>query len=247
LHRDGDVNPESVGPPVPGFEIRIGDEGELLVRGPNVSQGYLKNPKATQETWHDGWLRTGDAAILQPDGHVVIVDRVKDVSKLQDGTVFAPQYIENKLKFSPYIKEAVAIGADEAFVSAMVNIDMDIVSNWAEKQRIPFAGYVDLAQKPEVYDLLHQEIRQINAGLSSGLQVRRFLILHKELDPDDAEITRTRKVRRGFIAQKYANIGAALYEERSDVTVKARITYEDGRTSEVERVLHIQDMDMPVS
>ncbi len=243
MHRDGDVNPETVGPPVPGVEIRISEEGELLVSGPNVSQGYFKNPEATRDTWSDGWLHTGDAAILQPDGHVVIVDRVKDVSKLVDGTVFAPQYIENKLKFSPYIKEVVAFGDSETFVTTMINIDLDIVSNWAEKQRIPFGGYIDLAQKPEVYNLMHREVKRVNRNISPELQVKRFVVLHKELDPDDEELTRTRKVRRGFIAQKYANIKESLYEGNSEVVVKALITYEDGRTTELERVLRIADVE----
>lgn len=243
LHQDGDVRAETVGPPVPGVEVKISEEGELLVRGPHVSTGYLKNPEATRETWHEGWLRTGDAAILEPDGHIVIVDRVKDVSKLSDGTVFAPQYIENKLKFSPYIKEAVALGDDEPFVSVMVNIDMDVVSNWAEKRSIAYGGYIDLSQKSEVYDLIHGEVKRINASLSPELRVKRFLMLHKELDPDDAEITRTRKIRRGFIAQKYAGIREALYSHRPEVVVKARITYEDGRTSEVERVLRIENIE----
>ena len=246
MHRDGDVNPETVGLPVPGVEIRVSADGELLVSGPNVSTGYFKNPEATRETWGDGWLHTGDAAIIQPDGHVVIVDRIKDVSKLLDGTVFAPQYIENKLKFSPYIKEAVALGDDESFVSTMLNIDMDIVSNWAEKQRIPFGGYIDLAQKPEVYDLIRREVKRVNANLSPELSVRRFLVLHKELDPDDEEITRTRKVRRGFVAQKYANIKEALYGDLSEVVVKASVTYEDGRTTEIERTLRIEDVEKPV-
>jgi long-chain acyl-CoA synthetase len=244
LHRDGDVRAETVGPPVPGVEVKLSEEGELLVRGPNVSQGYLKNPEATRETWQDGWLCTGDAAVLEPDGHIVIVDRIQDVSKLMDGTVFAPQYIENKLKFSPYIKEAVALGDGESFVSVMINIDLEVVSSWAEKQRIPFGGYVDLSQKPEVYDLVHREVKKMNATLPSALRVRRFLMLHKELDPDDAEITRTRKIRRGFITEKYAGIQEALYGDSSEVVVNARLTYEDGRIAEVERALRIEDVEL---
>lgn len=243
MHRDGDVNPETVGPPVPGVDVRISEEGELLVKGDNVSQGYLKNPDATAETWSNGWLHTGDAALLQADGHVVIVDRVKDVSKLVDGTVFAPQYIENKLKFSPYIKEAVTLGDNEKFVTAMINIDVDIVSNWAERRRIPYGGYIDLAQKEEVYALMQDEIRRVNASLSPQLQIRRFLVLHKELDPDDEEVTRTRKVRRGFIAEKYADIKRALYRAGTEVVVNALVTYEDGRTTELARVLRIDDVE----
>jgi long-chain acyl-CoA synthetase len=245
LHRDGDVRPETVGPPVPGVEVKISEEGELLVRGPNVTPGYYKNPEATRELWYDGWLRTGDAAVLEPDGHVVIIDRLKDVSRLQNGSVFAPQYIENKLKFSPYIKEAVVIGDGKPFVSAMINIDLEVVSNWAEKRGIPFAGYVDLSQKPEVRDLVYQEIKRVNATLSPELRIKRFLVLHKELDPDDAEITRTRKLRRRFIAQKYHDLIEALYRDVPEVTVKALITYEDGRTAEVERTLHIMSVEEP--
>jgi len=172
-----------------------------------------------------------------------MVDRIKDVSKLLDGTVFAPQYIENKLKFSPYIKEAVALGSDEPFVSMMINIDPGIVSNWAEKKGIPYAGYIDLSQKPEVYDLVLREVKKVNADLPPELHIKRFLMLHKELDPDDGEITRTRKVRRGFIAEKYAGIREALYGDNSEIVVKALITYEDGRTSEIERALRIEDVE----
>lgn len=243
LHQDGDVRPETVGPPVPGFEVKIGEEGELLVRGPNVAQGYYKNPEATREVWRDGWLRTGDAAVREPDGHIAIVDRIKDVSKLVDGTVFAPQYIENKLKFSPYIKEAVALGDEKSFVAAMINIDMGVVANWAERRRIPFGGYIDLSQKPEVYNLIHEEVKRVNTTLPPELRIRHFLVLHKELDADDAEITRTRKLRRRFIAQKYADIEEALYGGASEITVKALITYEDGRTSEVERALRVMDVE----
>ena len=240
LHRDGDVRPETVGPPVPGVEVRVSEEGELLVRGPNVTRGYYKHPEATQEMWLNGWLRTGDAAVLEPDGHVVIIDRAKDVSRLQSGAVFAPQYIENKLKFSPYIKEAVVIGDRRPFVAAMINIDSEVVSNWVEKQGIPFAGYIDLSQKREVRALVYREVETVNATLSPELRIRRFLVLHKELDPDDAEITRTRKLRRRFIAQKYSDLIEALYRDATEVTVKALITYEDGRTAEVERTLHIR-------
>lgn len=243
MHRDGDVRPETVGPPVPGVEVKISEEGEFLVRGPNVTQGYYKNPEGTREVWHDGWLRTGDAAVLEPDGHVVIIDRAKDVSRLQDGAVFAPQYLENKLKFSPYIKEAVAVGDGKPFVSAMINVDPEVVSNWAEKRGIPFAGYVDLSQKPEVRDLIYREVKKVNATLSPELRIRRFLVLHKELDADDAEVTRTRKLRRHFIAQKYRDLIEALYHDASEVTVKALITYEDGRTAEVERTLHIRPVE----
>jgi long-chain acyl-CoA synthetase len=242
VQRDQDVKLDTVGPPVPEVEVRISQEGEVLFKGPGLFQGYYKNTEATVATLRDGWLATGDAGFLDPDGHVAIIDRAKDVSRLLDGTVFAPQYIENKLKFSPYIKEAVAIGQGRPFVAAMINIDMATVGNWAEKRGIPFAGYSDLSQKPQVYDLVYQEVQRVNESLPQEVEIKRFVVLHKELDPDDAEVTRTRKLRRGFVAQKYANIIESLYSEAKEVRVKALITFEDGRTAEVDRTLGIRDV-----
>ena len=188
----------------------------------------------------DGWLATGDAGFLDPDGHLVIIDRVKDVSHLLEGSVFAPQYIENRLKFSPYIKEAVAAGHARPYVVAMINIDLEVVGNWAEKRGITYSGYTDLAQKPEVYGLILQEIQRVNASLNAALRVKQFVLLHKELDPDDAEITRTRKLRRRFVYDKYQEIVDAMYTEgKPEVKVRAIVTYEDGRTSEIERSLRI--------
>jgi long-chain acyl-CoA synthetase len=240
LQRDGDVKVDTVGPPIPDVELKITEKGEVLIKGPGVFKGYYKNPEATAESLRDGWLATGDAAFFDPDGHLAIIDRAKDVSHLLDGSVFAPQYLENKLKFSPYIKEAVAIGEKRPFVTAMINIDIGSVGNWAERRAIPYTGYPDLSQKPEVYDLIHNEVVKVNRTLPRELWIKKYVVLHKELDPDDAEITRTRKLRRGFIAQKYANIIQALYGEGEQVGVKALITYEDGRTAEVERILRIR-------
>jgi long-chain acyl-CoA synthetase len=240
VQRDGAVKLDSAGPCIPGVEIKISDGGEVLLRCPGLFVGYYKDPEATDNALHDGWLATGDAGFLDPDGHLVIIDRAKDVSHLLDGSVFAPQYIENRLKFSPYIKEAVAVGHERPCVVAMINIDLEVLGNWAEKRGIPYSGYADLAQKPQVYDLILQEIQRVNASLNAPLRIQKFVLLHKELDPDDAEITRTRKLRRRFVYDKYQDIIDAMYAEGvAEVKVRATVTYDDGRTSEIERALKI--------
>jgi long-chain acyl-CoA synthetase len=248
IQRDGDVRLDTVGTPIPGVELRIAPDGEVLFRSPGIFQGYYKNPEATGQTRADGWMRTGDAGFLDAAGHLTIIDRARDVSRLADGTMFAPKYLENKLKFSPYIREAVCVGQARPYVTALINIDLAAVGNWAERRGIAYTSYTDLSQKPEVYDLVHQEVARVNRSLYDdqvlrGAQIRRFLILHKELDPDDEEITRTRKVRRGYIAQKYAALIEALYSERDHVPVEATVTYEDGRTGVVRADLRIREID----
>ncbi len=243
---DGDVKLETVGIPCPEVEIKISEGGEVLIKSPGVFQGYYKNPEATSEALKDGWLYTGDAGLLDKDSHLLIIDRAKDVSTLATGTIFAPQFIENKLKFSPYIKEAVTLGQGREYVTAMINIDIQSVGNWAERNNIGYTSYADLSQKAAVYELISNEIKKINASLNKeeklrGAQIRRFLILHKELDPDDAEVTRTRKIRRGFIAQKYAELIDALYSDKKGVEVETKITYEDGRTANIRAFLNIQE------
>ncbi|MGC8810853.1 MAG: AMP-dependent synthetase/ligase [bacterium] len=246
---DDEVKLETVGKPLPGIELKITESGEVLIKSPGVFQGYYKHPEATAEALKNGWLHTGDAGIIDKDGHLIIIDRAKDVSTLANGTIFAPQYIENKLKFSPYIKEAVTIGQGKEFVTAMINIDMQSVGNWAERRNVGYTSYTDLSQKPEVYDLITQEVRKVNASLAKEeklrrAQIRRFLILHKELDPDDAEITRTRKLRRGFIAQKYADLIDALYAGKDRIEVETKITYEDGRTANIRAFLKIKEVEV---
>ena len=238
IQRDGDVRLDSVGTPIPGVELKISGEGEVLFRSPGVFQGYYKNPQATADVLRDGWMRSGDAGFIDASGHLRIVDRVRDVSRLAGGTMFAPKYLENKLKFSPYVKEAVCIGQGRPYVTALINIDLTAVGNWAERRNIAYTSYTDLSQKPEVAELIRQEVERVNASLMEDAvlrdaRIRKFLILHKELDPDDEEITRTRKVRRGHIAQKYAALIDALYGDRDHVQVEARVTYEDGRTGTV--------------
>ncbi len=246
---DDEVKLETVGIPCPGTEIKISEGGEVLIKGPGVFQGYYKNPEASSEALKDGWLHTGDAGIIDKDNHLIIIDRAKDVSTLANGTIFAPQFIENKLKFSPYIREVVTLGQGQEYVTAMINIDMESVGNWSEKRNIGYTSYADLSQKPEVCELISQEVKKVNASLNReeqlrGAQIKRFLILHKELDPDDAEITRTRKIRRSFIAQKYADIIDALYSGKEGLDVETKITYEDGRTASIRAFLKIRDVEI---
>ncbi|OLD28689.1 MAG: long-chain fatty acid--CoA ligase [Candidatus Rokubacteria bacterium 13_1_40CM_2_70_45] len=247
VQKDDDVRLDTVGIPIPGVELRISPEGEVLYRSPGVFQGYYKNPEATRQTLEDGWVRSGDAGVIDHDGHLKIVDRAKDVGRLADGTLFAPKYLENKLKFSPYVKEAVCVGPDRPYVAALINIDLVAVGNWAERGGIAYTSYTDLSQKPEVYDLVRREVERVNRSLAEdevlrGARIRKFLILHKELDPDDEEITRTRKVRRGYIAQKYAALIEALYGEGGHVEVEAKVTYEDGRTGTIRADVRIHDV-----
>jgi len=247
VQADGQVRPDTVGPPVDGVDIRVSDTGEILVRSPGLFSAYYRNPESTRESMtEDGWFRTGDAGFLEPDGQLKIIDRAKDVGKLADGSLFAPKYIENKLKFFPYIKEAVAFGMDRDGVCAFINIDLEAVGNWAERRGLPYAGYTDLAGKPEVYALIADCVDEVNAALAGepqlgGAQVRRFLILHKELDPDDDELTRTRKVRRGFIAEKYATLIEAMYAGHARQHIETEVKFEDGRIGRVAADVVIQD------
>ncbi len=248
IQQDGDVKLDTVGTPLPGVELRISDSGEVMYRSPGVFAGYYKNPEATRETLEDGWIHSGDAGVMDKDGHLKIIDRARDVGRLTDGTLFAPKYLENKLKFSPYVKEAVCVGPGRPFVAALVNIDLGSVGSWAERRNIAYTSYTDLAQKPEVYELIRQEVERVNRSLLgeaalSGAQIRRFLLLHKELDADDQEITRTRKVRRGFVGEKYAALIDALYSESDAVKVEAQVTYEDGRTATVRADVRIRDAE----
>ena len=250
---DGEVYADSVGVPYPGVELQIGENGEVMFRSAGVFQGYYKNPEATEETkTADGWIKSGDAGLIDADGQLRIIDRAKDVGQLNDGTMFAPKYLENKLKFSPYVREAVAHGNGRDKVTAFINIDLEAVGNWAERQGISYTSYTDLAARTEVYDLVKRDIERVNNSLAgdpqlSGSQIQRFLILHKELDPDDNELTRTRKVRRRFIAEKYAELIDALYSGRDRVLIEAEVTFEDGRTGSIKAELAIQDVSVVAS
>jgi long-chain acyl-CoA synthetase len=243
---DGHVRDDTVGPPVEGVEIRVADNGEILVKSPGLFKEYYRNPEATAEARSaDGWFHTGDAGYLDTDGQLKIIDRAKDVGKLANGSLFAPKYIENKLKFFQHIKEAVAFGADRDDVCAFINLDLEAVGNWAARRGMPYAGYTDLASKDEVYQLIAECVEQVNADLAtdpklSASQISRFLILHKELDPDDDELTRTRKVRRAFIAQKYGVLIDALYGGKQSQYIETEVKFEDGRTGKISADLKIR-------
>ncbi|HCE95145.1 MAG TPA: long-chain fatty acid--CoA ligase, partial [Acidovorax sp.] len=251
LQPDNQARADTVGVPIRGVEIKVADNGEILVKSAGLLKEYYKNPKATAEVLTaDGWYHTSDAGFLDAHGHLKIIDRVKDVGRIKgganDGAMFAPKYVENKLKFFPHIKEVVALGDGREKVCVMVNIDFDAVGNWAERRNLPYAGYTDLAQKPEVYELIRECIEKVNADLATdtmlaGSQVSRFLVLHKELDADDGELTRTNKVRRGFIAEKYAVLVDALYAGRTEQYIETQVKFEDGRTGSVSATLKLSD------
>jgi len=243
---NAEANPNTVGRPMPRIEIKIDGNGEVMLKGDNVFVGYFKQEEATRETLVDGgWLRTGDAGFFDKQGQLVIIDRAKDVGKLSDGSAFAPQFIENKLKFSPYIREAVAFGHARPMVVAMIAIDMQTVGTWAERKGLPYTSFMDLSRKPEVAGLIAEEIAKANATLPDVQQVKRFLLLNKELEADDAEMTRTRKVRRKFVAEKYAAVIEAFYNSKDQVEVTMDITFEDGRKSSITSDIAIEDIKRP--
>ena len=251
LQPDNEARADTVGVPCKGVEIKVADNGEILVKSPGLLKGYYKNPEATaQVLTADGWYHTSDAGFIDSHGHLKIIDRVKDVGRIvggaNDGAMFAPKYVENKLKFFPHIKEVVAYGDQREKVCVMINIDFDAVGNWAERRNLPYAGYTDLAQKTEVYQLIQECVEKVNADLAqdtllAGSQVSRFLVLHKELDADDGELTRTNKVRRGFIAEKYKPLVDGLYEGKAEQFIETIVKFEDGRSGSVSATLLISD------
>lgn len=247
LQPDGQVKADTVGAPAPSVEIKIADNGEVLVKGPMLLKGYYQRPDATAESINaDGYFLTGDAGFLDADGQLKIIDRAKDVGKLTNGGMFAPNYIENKLKFFQFIKEAVCFGNDRDMVCAFINIDVGAVGNWAERRGIAYAGYTDLAGKPQVLELIRECVEEVNAALAGDAmvadsQVHRFLVLHKELDPDDDELTRTRKVRRNFVSEKYKVLIDALYEGKASQFIETEVKFEDGRRGKVSADLKIVD------
>ena len=247
IQPDGQVKPDTVGVPAKEVEIRITDDGEVMFRSPGVFMAYFKNDEATRETkTGDGWVHTGDAGFFDADGHLKIIDRAKDVGKVKDSTMFAPKYLENKLKFFPYIKEAVTFGDGRDYVAAFVNIDLEAVGDWAERRNMAYSGYTDLAGQEPVYDLIQECVEKVNRDLAgeprlAESQIKRFLILHKELDADDGELTRTRKVRRRVIAEKYGALIEALYSDTDHCPVEAMVTFEDGRTGMIKADLRIRE------
>jgi long-chain acyl-CoA synthetase len=244
LQPDGEANPDTVGRVLAGIELRITGDGEVLVRSPAVFQGYYKQPEATRNTFgEDGWYHTGDSGFFDERGHLVIIDRAKDVGKLSDGTPFAPQFIENKLKFSPFIGEAVAFGDGRPFVAAMIAIDLTTSGNWAERHNLAYTSFQDLSAKPELRELVRDEIRKCNASLPAASRIGRFMLLNKEFDADDNEITRTRKIRRRFVADKYAAVVEAFYSGAHHVELSTEITYEDGRKETLNSTIAIDDVE----
>jgi len=251
LQPDDQARADTVGVPIKGVQIKVADNGEIMVKSAGLLKEYYKNPAATAEVLTaDGWYHTSDAGFIDAHGHLKIIDRVKDVGRIKggpnDGAMFAPKYVENKLKFFPFIKEVVALGDGRDRVCIMINIDFDAVGNWAERRNLPYAGYTDLAQKPEVYQLMQECVEKVNADLASdallaGSQVSRFLVLHKELDADDGELTRTNKVRRGFIADKYGALVEALYAGKTEQFIETVVKFEDGRTGSVSATLKLSD------
>ncbi len=251
LQPDHEVRADTVGVPIEGVEIKLADSGEILVRSPGLLKGYYKNEAATAEVLDaEGWYHTGDAGFIAAGGHLKIIDRAKDVGRIvggpNDGAMFAPKYVENKLKFFPFVKEAVAFGDRREKVCAFVNIDFDAVGNWAERRNLPYAGYTDLAGKPEVLELIRDCVEKVNADLAqdrllAGSQITRFLVLHKQLEADDGELTRTSKVRRGAIAEKYGVLVDALYAGRTEQYIETAVRFEDGRSGSVAATIRIVD------
>jgi len=242
VHKNNDINPDTMGEPIPETEVKISESGEILSKSPAVFLGYYKQPEETAKTVIDGWLHSGDAGYLTPGGHIVVIDRIKDVMSLIDGVKFSPQFIENKLKFSPYIKEAVTIGHNRDFIIGMICIDFGIVGNWAEKNRTNYTTYTDLSSKTEIVDLIQKEVEKVNKGLPENAKVKRFVLLYKELDPDDDELTRTRKVRRHFVEEKYKEIIEGMYEGKDSIRIEAIIKFQDGKTSTIKTVMAVRNV-----
>ncbi len=241
IHRDGDIDFDSVGKPIPGTEIRITDDGEIISKSPAVFVGYYKNEEATKETVKDGWLYSGDAGYINEKGHLVVIDRVKDVMTLKDGTRFSPQFIENKLKFSPYIKEAVCIGHQRDYIVAMICIDYGIVGKWAEQNRIEYTTYTNLAGNEKVQEFIEKEVYKVNETLPENARIRKFVLLYKELHADDDELTRTGKVRRRFIDEKYRNVIDAMYTDVKEIPIEDVIKFQDGKTATIRTTLRVRE------
>ncbi|MCG6880479.1 MAG: AMP-binding protein [Deltaproteobacteria bacterium] len=243
MHRTGDIRLDTVGKPIPGVEFKISDSGELLSRGDTIFKGYYKNPEASAEALRDGWFHSGDAAIIEDDEHIIIIDRMSDVMKLVDGGKFSPQLIENKLRFSPYIVDAVVIGQNRPFITAMIAIDMANVGKWAENNQMAYTTFADLSQKKQVYDLIAVEVAKANESLPKVAKVNRFVLLYKELDADDDELTRTRKVRRKFVEERYRDLIEGLYGDREEISVEADIRYKDGKGFRMKTIVRIRQVE----
>jgi len=244
IHLDGQIKYETCGPPMPGVEVRLSPEGEILVKGENIFSGYYKNPDATREKIRDGWYYTGDFGYIDEDRHLVVIDRMEDLKELKGGQKFSPQFAEIRLRFCPYIKDALVIGGeDKEYVTAIINIDLDNVGRWAEANRIPYTTFTDLSQKPEVIELIKRDIQRINKFLPEWSRIKKFVNLHKEFDADEAELTRTRKLRRAFVESRYSDLIAALYGQQREYHVEASVTYRDGRKGLIRTSIQINPVE----
>ena len=242
VHRTDDIRLDTVGQPLPGLDFKISDSGELLSRGDTIFKGYYKDPEATKKALRDGWFHSGDAALIEDDGHIIIIDRMSDVMKLTDGSKFSPQLIENKLKFSPFIMDAVIVGQEMPFIASMISIDMGNVGKWAESNQIPYTTFTDLSQKEEVYDLIAEEVGKTNESLPKVAKVKRFVLFYKELDADDDELTRTRKVRRKFVEKRYKDLIEALYGDQEELEIEADIRYQDGKGFRMKTTVRVKQV-----
>lgn len=243
MHADW-PKPGTVGPVVPGTQVKVSDEGEVLVTSDPIFSGYYKQPDETAKVVQGGWVKTGDAGLFDEDGHLIILDRLKDMLRLKGGEKYSPTYIENRLKFSPYIKDGMVVGGKEReFLFAIINIDFNNVGRWAEKNGYPYTTFVDLSQKSEVYDLIQKDVERVNKDLPPGARVKRFSLLHKEFDPDEGELTKTRKLRRSFLEQKYEAMISAAYKGLDKVITEARVSYRDGRTATIQTEINIRDVE----
>lgn len=240
LHHDGDIDFDTVGKPIPGTEIKITDAGEIISRSSSLFMGYYENQEATDAVIIDGWLHSGDAGFFNDNGHLVVIDRIKDVMTLSDGTRFSPQFIENRLKFSPYIKEAVVIGHERDCIVAMICIDFEIVGKWAESRRLAYTTYADLASREAIYDIIQEELALVNESLPEAARICKFVLLYKEFDADDDELTRTRKVRRRFVAEKYSDIVEGMYLEKDIIRVETMVTYQDGNVKQLKTDIKVK-------
>ena len=244
VHRDGDIKFDTVGHPIPGTEIKITEDGEIITRSSSVFLGYYKNPEATEKALVDGWLYSDDKGFIDDDGHLVVFDRTKDVFTLRDGKPFSPQYLETRLKFSPYIRDSWVIGDKKDYITAVLCIDYNVVGKWADEKKLNYTSYQELSQKPEVYELVEKQIRQANQDLPDAAKVAKFTNLYKEFDADDDELTRTRKLRRAFVEKRYREIVGALYTDAGNVHIDTTIKYEDGREAHIKtdmRIVHLAD------
>jgi len=244
LHHDDDIRPETSGPTIPGVNVKLNEDGEILVKGNNLFSGYYKNPGASEEKLLGGWYCSGDFGHVTEDGHLIVMDRMSDVKELSSGQKFSPQYAEIRLRFSPYIKDALAVGGgDKDYVTCLINMDIENVGRWAEARRIPYTTFTDLSQKPEVIELIGKDIEKINKNLPLWAKIRKFTNLHREFDADEAELTRTRKIKRTFVEEKYKDLIDAMYSGNPELIVEATITYRDGRKGTIKTAVKINSLD----